>query len=265
MKLAGLDRQVIDKIGQMRYDRIIEKHEGPERWQQVTPMPDKVPAAKIIARMLEEDPAMAEEFVLDQMERLILAKVEKRVIAQIMGVNVSTVYLWGKMAAKRRQEQYDSMPAWIVPGFAGDVLYTYEKIKQLGFQMIYEEGASHYKQMQGIRILFRAQQAIVDYQTKLGLYDDKSKLLPPRPDAGAEYQQAEYQQAERKHFPIADLLRLEQIIQSAADQNIQDQEDIHSQCLDEKFPEQNIVDFVSQMSREASGSQQSARKAPTAA
>ena len=161
------------------------------------------------------------------------------------------------------------MPAWIVPGFAGDVLYTYEKIKQLGFQMIYEEGASHYKQMQGIRILFRAQQAIVDYQTKLGLYDDKSKLLPPRPDAGTEYQQAEYQQTERKHFPIADLLRLEQIMQSAAyqqsaaDQNIQDQEDIHSQCPDEKFPEQNIVDFVSQMSREASGSQQSAREAPT--
>ena len=33
MKLAGLDRQVIGKIGRMRYDRIIEKHEGPERWQ----------------------------------------------------------------------------------------------------------------------------------------------------------------------------------------------------------------------------------------
>lgn len=33
MRLEGLDPRAIDKIKAYRWDRIIEKHEGPERWE----------------------------------------------------------------------------------------------------------------------------------------------------------------------------------------------------------------------------------------
>ena len=35
MKLADLSQETIDKIKPVLWDRIIEKHEGPENWESV--------------------------------------------------------------------------------------------------------------------------------------------------------------------------------------------------------------------------------------
>lgn len=118
-------------------------------------------------RIKQEQPEYLQDFILDSLQQLLLARTPMDTIARSFGVNVATIYRWKQKLNDRYRAEalnFDPMP------FFGKSLKHYEALKNAGWQM-YMTGDDSATKARGLEIARGAENDMHKMLHVAGFYD----------------------------------------------------------------------------------------------
>ncbi|QNH72053.1 hypothetical protein P11VFA_136 [Rhizobium phage P11VFA] len=115
----------------------------------------------------------AQEFILDQLERMILSKVPVDTIASRFRVSVHTIVLWRKKLKARWAAKVQEMKSGDIASIIGEHMAKFEVRMSMGMALAQKPNATLAEITRGIDIAERAQTNLIKYQDMLGLHDQK--------------------------------------------------------------------------------------------
>ncbi|QIG76062.1 hypothetical protein EVC24_041 [Rhizobium phage RHph_I4] len=116
----------------------------------------------------------ASEFILDQLERMILSKVPVDTIAARFRVNTRTIWVWRKKLKERWAQKVQELKSGDIASIIGEHMAKFEVRMAMGFALAQKPNATLQEVTRGLEIAERAQTNLIKYQDMLGLH----KQLP---------------------------------------------------------------------------------------
>lgn len=115
----------------------------------------------------------AKEFILDQLERMVVAKVPVDTIAARFRVTVPTIIRWRGLLRKRWAEKVQTLKQGNLQDVIGEHLAQFEMRIAIGMSLVQKPEATLQEITKGLEIVERAQTNMIKYQDMLGLHDSK--------------------------------------------------------------------------------------------
>jgi hypothetical protein len=127
----------------------------------------------------------AKEFLLDQLERMIMSKVPLDTIAARLRVSTSTIVNWRKQLKQRWSDKVKELKSDSIGEIIGEHMAKFEVRISMGMAMAQKPNATIQEISKGLEIAERAQTNLIKYQDMLGLHEQKP-LAISRDSANAE-------------------------------------------------------------------------------
>lgn len=115
----------------------------------------------------------AEEFILDQLERMVLSKVPADTIAARFRVSIPTISKWRKKLRARWAAKVQELKSDNISSVIGEHMAKFEVRMAMGMALAQKPNATLQEITRGLEIAERAQTNLIKYQDMLGLHEQK--------------------------------------------------------------------------------------------
>lgn len=115
----------------------------------------------------------SQEFILDQLERMILSKVPVDTIAARFRVSTQTIWNWRNKLKKRWADKVQELKGDNIAAIIGEHMAKFEVRMAMGMALAQKPGATLQELTKGLEIAERAQANLIKYQDMLGFHDQK--------------------------------------------------------------------------------------------